>query len=79
MDAATSRTSTGDAAPRDLEVESLTDYCSRPKCRTEFRRQGGRGRRQNTVPISAAEQRKKVRQTKSRLEHFEASGSEASR
>lgn len=73
MDAATSRTSTGDAAPRDLEVESLTDYCSRPKCRNEFRRQGGRGRRQEYCSdICRRTAEKELRQTKSRLEHFEA-------
>ncbi len=72
MEAATSRTGTDDAASRDIEVETLTDYCSRPKCRKEFRRQGGRGRRQEYCSdICRRKAERELRQTKSRLEHFE--------
>lgn len=72
METATSKTGAGDTVARDLENETLTDYCSRPKCRNEFRRQGGRGRRQEYCSdICRRTAEKELRQTKSRLEHFE--------
>lgn len=57
---------------RPTGVEALTDYCSRPSCREEFRRAPGPGRRQaycSDICRRAAE--KELRQARSRLAHFE--------
>lgn len=55
------------------EPEDLVDYCSRPACRKEFRRAAGPGRRQafcSEFCRRAAE--RELRQSRSRLAHFEA-------
>ena len=54
------------------EAEILTDYCSRPACRTEFRRAPGPGRRQAYCSeICRRTAERELRQARSRLAHFE--------
>lgn len=65
------RVSNRSVAPVD-ESSGLIDYCSRPSCRTEFRRTPGPGRRQaycSEICRRAAE--RELRQLRSRLAHFE--------
>jgi hypothetical protein len=72
MEAATSKASAGRRVARASEVEQLVDYCSRPGCRKEFRRQVGRGRRQAFCsPFCRRMAEKELRQARSRLAHFE--------
>ncbi len=72
MEATTSRARVGNRPRPEPEAEDLTDYCSRPLCRKEFRRAAGRGRR----PAYCSEfcrrtAEKQLRQLKSRLAHYE--------
>jgi hypothetical protein len=72
VEAATPRTHSSNSPRRAPEVEDLTDYCWHPKCRKEFRRTPGPGRRQvycSEMCRRAAE--KELRQVRSRLKHFE--------
>jgi hypothetical protein len=72
MEAATPRTRTSSPPTHSLEVEDLTDYCWRPKCRKEFRRTAGPGRRQGYCSeICRRTAEKELRQVRSRLAHFE--------
>jgi len=57
---------------RPSESQELPDFCSRPRCRREFRQSVGRGRPQDycsEVCRRAAE--KELRQLRSQLQHFE--------
>ncbi len=72
MEAATPRTRASNLSRQGPEAEALTDYCSRPNCRKEFRRVAGPGRRKeycSEICRRAAE--KELRQARSRLAHFE--------
>jgi len=56
----------------DEASEALVDYCARPRCRAEFRRSPGPGRRQaycSETCRRAAE--RELRHTRTRLAHFE--------
>src|SRR3954447_5694780 len=56
----------------DEDLQELTDYCARPLCRTEFRRQVGRGRRQAYCSETCRRgAERELRQLRSRLSHFE--------
>jgi hypothetical protein len=55
----------------DPELEDLVDYCARPRCRAEFRRSPGPGRRQafcSEMCRRTAE--RELRQARARLRHF---------
>jgi hypothetical protein len=72
LEAAIPSPRTNSRSNRPLETGGLIDYCWRPRCRTEFRRTGGPGRRQeycSEVCRRAAE--KELRQARSQLAHFE--------
>jgi hypothetical protein len=57
---------------RSTDLEDLPDLCSRPKCRREFRRLVGPGRRQEYCSETCRRNaEKELRQAKSRLAHFE--------
>lgn len=57
---------------RSLDLEDLPDLCSRPKCRREFRRLVGPGRRQEYCSETCRRTaEKELRQARSRLSHFE--------
>jgi hypothetical protein len=72
MEAATPRTRTSNRPGHSVEVEDLTDYCWRPKCRKEFRRTVGPGRPQGYCSeICRRTAEKELRQARSRLAHFE--------
>jgi hypothetical protein len=62
-----------DAGSRgSVDLEDLPDLCSRPKCRREFRRLVGPGRRQAYCSETCRRNaEKELRQAKSRLAHFE--------
>lgn len=54
------------------EVESLVDFCARPKCRSEFRRTVGPGRKQAYCSdFCRRSAQSELRQKKARLAHFE--------
>ncbi len=56
----------------ELEAEDLTDYCSRPKCRKEFRRAARPGRRQAyCTEFCRRTAEKELRRERSRLAHYE--------
>lgn len=63
------------AAPVDdvsASGSSLVDYCARPQCGMEFRRAGGRGRRQAYCSeICRRTAQNELRALKARLAHFE--------
>ena len=60
------------AASAGDETQELIDYCARPLCRAEFRRQAGPGRRQSYCSeLCRRTAEKQARQTRSRLAHFE--------
>jgi hypothetical protein len=72
MEAAISAARTGGRSVAPVDESGLIDYCSRPSCRTEFRRAPGPGRRQaycSEVCRRTAE--RELRQARSRLAHFE--------
>jgi hypothetical protein len=55
-----------------VDPEDLPDLCSRPKCRREFRRLVGPGRRQEYCSETCRRNaEKELRQARSRLAHFE--------
>lgn len=57
----------------DDDAQEVTDYCARPLCRAEFRRQVGRGRRQSYCSeVCRRTSERELRQLRSRLAHFEA-------
>lgn len=60
-------------APREPdEPQEIVDFCARPKCREEFRRTVGPGRRQAYCSeFCRRSAERELRQTKSRLQHFE--------
>ena len=63
---------TRSSAKQTLVVEDLVDYCSRPRCREEFRRTVAPGRRQEYCSdVCRRTAEKEFRQAKSRLAHFE--------
>lgn len=69
MEAARSRVHTGSTA---RDAAALTDYCSRPSCRAEFRRSPGPGRRQAYCSeVCRRKAQHELRQARSRLAHFE--------
>lgn len=73
MAAGSSSTHPRQTRPEAAEPEDLTDYCSRPSCRKEFRRTAGPGRPQafcSEFCRRAAE--RELRQVRSRLAHFES-------
>lgn len=56
----------------EQEAEDLTDYCSRPNCRKEFRRTVGPGRRQAYCSeICRRTAEKELRRLRTRLAHYE--------
>lgn len=58
--------------PSDEDAQELADYCSRPLCRREFRRGAVRGRRRAYCSeVCRRQAEKELRQTRSRLAHFE--------
>jgi ADP-ribose pyrophosphatase YjhB (NUDIX family) len=72
LEAAIPSTRANSRSNRPLEQGGLVDYCWRPRCRAEFRRTGGPGRRQeycSEVCRRAAE--RELRQARSQLAHFE--------
>ncbi len=72
MEAAAPKARPSTRPGRELEVEDLIDYCSRPNCRKEFRWAAGPGRRQaycSEICRRAAE--KELRQARARLARFE--------
>lgn len=72
METATLRTRANSRTRPEAEAEHLTDYCSRPNCRKEFRRIVGPGRRQEFCSeICRRTAEKEFRQLKSRLAHYE--------
>jgi hypothetical protein len=73
MEAAISAARTSNRSMAPVDESGLIDYCSRPNCRTEFRRASGPGRRQaycSEVCRRTAE--RELRQARSRLAHFES-------
>lgn len=57
---------------RQADLEDQPDFCSRPACRREFRRVLSPGRRQAYCSDTCRRNaEKELRQTKSRLAHFE--------
>jgi len=55
-----------------IDESGLIDYCSRPSCRTEFRRAPGPGRRQAYCSeICRRTAERELRQARSKLTHFE--------
>src|ERR1044071_3281845 len=68
----TPKTGASCRAGTDPEVEDLTDYCSRPSCRKEFRRTVGPGRRQAYCSeICRRTAEKELRRARARLAHYE--------
>lgn len=56
----------------DDDMQELVDYCSRPKCREEYRRRVGPGRRQAYCSeLCRRTAERELRQIRSRLLHFE--------
>lgn len=73
MEVATPRAHAADPSTRELDAEGLADYCSRPRCRNEFRRAAGPGRRQQYCSeLCRRTAEKEFRQTRAQLVHFEA-------
>ncbi len=73
MEAATSKADTGTRPRHEPEDEELTDYCSRPKCRNEFRRTAKPGRRQAFCSeFCRRTAQNESRQAHARLAHYEA-------
>jgi hypothetical protein len=71
LEAARSPAATGPRGGGLPESEELVDYCSRPRCRKEFRR-ASRGRRQEYCSeICRRTAEKELRQARARLAHFE--------
>jgi len=72
MEAAVSSARISDRARAPVDESGLIDYCSRPSCRTEFRRTPGPGRRQAYCSeICRRTAEREFRQARSRLIHFE--------
>lgn len=54
------------------DPQELVDYCARPKCREEFRRSAGPGRRQAFCSeFCRRSAERELRQARARLQHFE--------
>lgn len=71
-DLASARPGRSKRPPPSEESEELIDYCARPKCRNEFRRQGGPGRRRAyCCELCRRTAERELRQAQSRLAHFE--------
>jgi hypothetical protein len=73
MEAATSRARASSHPRHEPEAEHLTDYCSYPKCRKEFRRAAGPGRRQAFCSeMCRRTAQNELRRARARLAHYEA-------
>jgi hypothetical protein len=72
MEAATSRARASNRPRQEPETDHLTDYCSRPKCRIEFRRAARPGRRQEYCSeVCRRTAQNELRQVQARLTHYE--------
>jgi hypothetical protein len=72
MEAATSRARAKNHPRHEPEAEDLVDYCSYPKCRTEFRRAARPGRRQEYCSeMCRRKAQNELRQVQARLTHYE--------
>lgn len=72
MEAATSRSRASSHPRHEPEAEDLTDYCSYPKCRKEFRRAARPGRRQEFCSeICRRTAQNELRRARARLTHYE--------
>jgi hypothetical protein len=73
MEAATSRTRAINHPRHEPEAEELTDYCSYPKCRKEFRRAAKPGRPQEFCSeMCRRTAQNELRRAKARLTHYQA-------
>jgi hypothetical protein len=72
VEAVIQRASADSRRRRVPEVDGLTDYCSRPSCRKEFRRTVGPGRRQAFCSeFCRRTAQNELRRTRSCLTHYE--------
>ena len=72
MEAATSRALASSHPRHESEAENLTDYCSHPKCRKEFRRAARPGRRREFCSeICRRTAQNELRRARARLTHYE--------
>ena len=72
MEAARLKADTTSRAERVEEAESLVDFCARPRCRKEFRRTAGPGRKQAYCSdFCRRSAQSELRQKRARLAHFE--------